>query len=242
MNINFRTIIYLILFIIWPNLVLADEINMGHEHNTEMFHSFRLELDTGSSDKAKTVSRWDLDGAIGGDINKLWLKSEGELLNDDKISTAEYWGLYSRNIADFWDGQIGFRYDAKPQDITYLTMGFKGLAPYFFETEAHLFVSNDGDVSARLKEEQDLNLTQKIILKPYLEINFSFNNVENQEIGRGFTNGEFGIQTRYEITKKFAPYFDLRYENKFGSTSRLADKNGEDADSFVASLGLMFKF
>ena len=152
---------------------LADDMKgmtsdeMMKEHGGEIFHMFRSETDYGGSNNG-AVASWDVKGWAGYDDNKLYLKTEGEH-SDGKLQTAEVWALYSRNIATFWDAQAGLRYDFKPASTTYLTLGFVGLAPYYFETEAHLFISNKGDVSARLREENDFLLTQKLILQPYLE-------------------------------------------------------------------------
>lgn len=211
-----------------------------HQHGSEIWHRFLLEGDYGAGQEGPVAS-WDLDGWIGTDENKLWLKSEGED-SDSSLEQAEFWALYSRNIAEFWDAQVGIRHDTQPVSTSYLALGFEGLAPYFFETEAHLFVSDEGDVSARLRQENDFLLTQRLILQPYAEINLSAQDVEEQEIGAGFTEGEIGLQTRYEITRKFAPYVDLRYERKFSETASIAEDEGEDKDDFVAALGIRFMF
>lgn len=213
---------------------------MMKEHRGGTFHSFRLETDYGGGQNG-SVATWDLDGWIGGDDDKLWIKSEGEHVDGD-LEQAELWAMYSHNIGTFWDAQAGVRYDFKPQGKAYLVAGFDGLAPYFFETEAHLFVSDEGDVTARIREENDFLLTQKLILQPYAEINLSAQDVEEQDIGAGFTNGEIGLQTRYEITRKFAPYIDVRYERKFGETSSIAKDNDEDNDDVIGSIGLKFMF
>lgn len=215
-------------------------MDMKHEHGSGTFHSFNLGTDYGAGENG-SVATWDLDGWIGGDENKLWLKSEGER-SGNQLEQAEFWAMYSRNVGTFWDAQAGIRYDVKPEGTSYLALGFDGLAPYFFETEAHLFVSDDGDVTARLREENDFLLTQKLILQPYAEINLSAQDVEEQDIGAGLTHGEIGLQTRYEITKKFAPYIDMRYERKFGETSSIAKSNGEDNDDVIGSVGLRFMF
>jgi len=211
-----------------------------HQHGSETYHAFRLETDYGAGQDGPVAS-WDLDGWIGTDENKLWLKSEGEN-SDGTTEQAEFWALYSRNVAEFWDLQAGIRHDTQPHSTSYAVFGIEGLAPYFVETEAHLFVSDEGDVSARLRREHDLLITQQLILQPYGEINLSAQDVEEQEIGAGFTEGEIGIQTRYDITRKFAPYVDLRYERKFGETSSIAKDNGEDNDDFIAAVGLRLMF
>ncbi len=47
------------------------------EHFQQIFHAFTLETEYGGSDNG-AVASWDLDGWIGGDYNKLAVKSEGE--------------------------------------------------------------------------------------------------------------------------------------------------------------------
>jgi copper resistance protein B len=207
---------------------------------SQVFHAFRLETDYGGGQHGP-VATWDFKGWLGGDDNKLWLKTEGENKNG-KTEQAEFWALYSRNISTFWDAQIGVRYDAQPVSTSYLALGFNGLAPYFFETEAHLFISNKGDVSARLREENDFLLTQKLILQPYAEVNLFVQDVPEQDTGAGIADGKIGLQTRYEFTRKFAPYVDIRYERKFGQTSSIARSNGESVDDVVGAVGLRFMF
>ncbi len=221
---------------------LAEDMahDMQKEHGGQIFHMFRLEADTGTN-RGESVHSWDLDGWIGTDENKLWLKSEGEH-SEGELEEAELWALYSRNIATFWDAQAGIRYDFEPESTAYLTLGFNGLAQYYFETEAHLFVSEHGDVTARLRQENDLLLTQKLILQPYLEVNLSAQDVPEQEIGAGISDGKIGLQTRYEFTRKFAPYIDIHYGRKFGETRSIARDEGEDKDELVGAVGLRLMF
>tara|TARA_R110002124_G_scaffold266813_2_gene433811 strand:- start:75 stop:806 length:732 start_codon:yes stop_codon:yes gene_type:complete len=211
-----------------------------HPHGSESYHMFRLETGYGGGEHG-AVANWDFDGWYGTDENKLWLKSEGEH-SEGTLEQAEFSALYSRNVATFWDAQIGVRQNMQPISTTYAVFGVEGLAPYFFETEAHLFVSDDGDVTARLRQENDFLVTQRLILQPYVEVNLSAQDVDEQEIGTGFVDGEIGLQTRYEFTRKFAPYIDLRYERKLGETSSIAKSNGEDNDNFIAGIGLRLMF
>jgi copper resistance protein B len=214
---------------------------MAAEHGGGIFHAFRLEADAGYNTDKTPIQHWDLDGWIGTDEHKLWLKSEGERA-DNTLESAEFWALYSRNVATFWDAQAGVRYDTKPASTAYLTLGMNGLAPHWFETEAHLFVSEHGDITARLRQENDLLLTQKLIVQPYLEVNFSAQDIPEQNKGIGVTDGKIGMQTRYEITRTIAPYVDIHYGRLIGETSSIATHEGEDTDEFVASVGLRVMF
>jgi copper resistance protein B len=61
-------------------------------------------------------------------------------------------------------------------------------------------------------------------------------------LARGWRTAKIGLQTRYEITRKFAPYVDFRYQRKFGETSTLAKSNGEDNDDLIGAIGLRLMF
>ena len=209
---------------------------MKHEHGGQIFHRFQLETDYGDH-----IGSLDFDGWIGTDENKLWLKSEASRKNAT-LEDSEIWALYSRNIATFWDAQIGIRQDTQPLSISYLTFGFAGLAPYQFETEAHFFLSEKGDWRARLRGENDFLLTNKLVLQPYLEINFSAQTEHEEEIGSGITQSQVGVQTRYEFTRKFAIYSDIYYEQKWGETASIAEENSEDTDEFKSVIGVRLMF
>lgn len=215
--------------------------DMAAEHGGGIFHMFRLEVDAGRNTDGISIQNWDMDGWIGTDENKLWLKSEGERANNE-LESAEFWALYSRNVSMFWDAQVGVRYDSQPESTTYLTFGVNGLAPYWFETEAHFFISQHGDVTARLRLENDVFLTQRLVAQPYAEINFSAQDVEEYDLGTGVTDGEIGLQMRYEITRQFAPYVDVYWDQKVGETSSIAKSHGEENDQLVGVIGLRLMF
>lgn len=223
---------------------LSLPVHAGDEHAREhgggLFHMFRLETDYGGGEDGTTAT-WDFDSWVGGDTHKLWLKSEGEYAAG-RLHEAEFWGLYSRNISTFWDAQGGIRYDVEPASTVYAVLGFEGLAPYFIDTEAHMFISQYGDVSFRLRGENDFLITQKLVLQPYIEGNFFAHDVPRHETGSGLANGEVGLQTRYEITRKFAPYLDIRYSRKFGKTATIAADEGESRGELVGLIGLRLMF
>ncbi len=215
----------------------------AHEdaHGKQIFSFFTLEADGGIAGGDATFS-WNFEGWVGGEKNKLVFKSEGEKTGDEPLEQSEFWTMYGRNFSTFWDAQVGIRFDTHPESTGYLALGVEGLVPYFFETEAHLFVSTKGDITARLHQGRELFITQTLIVEPYIEINLSTQDVAELDIGAGLTDLEFGMQTRYELTRRFAPYLDLRYERAFGKTAKIAKENGDDAGGFIASIGVKLLF
>lgn len=212
--------------------VKAEEMTMHHDDPT-IFHAITLEGSYGSSEQGG-LTEWELEAWVGSDMNKLWINIEGEKLDGESPEQEEYWAMISHQVSDFFDAQLGVRFDNQPEHTGYLVAGINGLAPYFFETGLHLFLSDDGDVSARLKTSRDLLLTQRLITAPYLEVNLAFQDVAELGIGAGLTEGEIGLQTRYEIRREFAPYIDLRVAQLFGETASRAEENTNAS----ASLGL----
>ena len=211
----------------------------NHGGHPTVFHAFRVEAEFGEGEN--TVAAWDIDGWIGTDYNRLAIKAEGEIADGNR-EQEELWTMYSGNVAEFWDAQFGFRYDDVPDSTFYFVAGVEGLAPYYFETELHLFVSEDGDLSVRLRQEHDLLITQRLVLQPYLELNLFAQDVPELDTGAGFSDGEFGLQLRYEVSRKFAPYLDLRYERLLGESSGISRHEGEDPEDFLVSIGVRLRF
>ncbi len=78
--------------------------------------------------------------------------------------------LYARAIAPFWDLQAGVRQDLRGPDTTHAVIGVQGLSPYMFEVDAALFLSQRGDLTARIEGEVDQRITQLLILQPRAEV------------------------------------------------------------------------
>jgi len=176
---------------------------------------------------------WDLNGWIGGDIDRVWLRSQGEG-REGELDEGEAHIYYGRNFATFWDGLIGFRQDFAPKGRSHFAASIVGLAPYFFETDGSLFLSTKGEASARLKQSFDVLLTQQVIVEPYVEVNAFAKDVPDLNIGAGLTSLELGLQLRYEIVREFAPYVDLVWSRKLGETSgRLRAAGGAPEETSV---------
>jgi copper resistance protein B len=182
---------------------------------------------------------WDAQGWYGGDIHKLWLKSEGEGAFGEGVEHGEVQAFWSRAIDPWFDLQLGLRHDfGHGPDRSYLALGVQGLAPYWFEVDAAAFVSEKGDVSARFEAEYDLRLTQRLILQPAAEVEFSLADVPELGIGSGLSSAEAGLRLRYEIAPQFAPYIGIEYERGFGDTARFRRAAGERAGGWSVLAGL----
>lgn len=192
--------------------------------------------------------RWDSEGWYGGDFNRFWFKTEGEQnVQGPSAGRAEIHGYYSRLIAPFWDAQVGLRYDqlwepgSNPSRL-FGAIGVQGLAPYRFEVTPALFVSEDGDVSARLTATKDCRITQRLIAQSYFETEVAAQDAPEFGVGTGFNYVELGFRVRYEIRREFAPYVGVQWERKLGQTASMARSSGEDPSVlfFVAGLRIWF--
>lgn len=204
------------------------------------FEAEQIEVRAGGGDE---TLNWDAQGWVGGDFNRLWLKTEGEYAIDGSLEQAELQVLYSRLITPFWNLQAGARYDARPEPTRgFAALGLQGLAPYVFEVDAAVFLSHEGELSARLEAEYSLLLTQRLILQPSAELNLAAQEVEELGSGAGLSDVELGLRLRYEIVREFAPYVGVSWERKVGETADLARRSGEDVDTVKFVAGVRFWF
>lgn len=199
----------------------------------------QFEIRAGDGD---TPLVWDAEGWLGKDLNKLWIKTDGEYI-DGRIEETELQALYSRAIAPFWDLQAGWRRDIRPTpDRDWFAFGIKGLAPYYFDVDAALFVGENGHTSARLQLEYEFMLTQRLILVPEVEVNFYGKDDPAVGIGSGLADTELGLRLRYEIRREFAPYIGVNWTHLYGDTADYAREEDEDTDNFQFVAGVRFWF
>ncbi|MBX3497705.1 MAG: copper resistance protein B [Parvibaculum sp.] len=205
------------------------------DHGPDLFNMIKVEVDY--ADRRGGLWNWNLDGWVGSDVERLWIRSEGELADGD-FHEAEAQLFYGRNVHPFWGLLVGVRQDFEPRGETYLAAGVVGLAPYFFETEATAFLSTKGDLSARFEQSFDLPITQKLIAEPHVELNLFAQDVPARGIGAGFSSIEAGLQLRYEIIRKFAPYIDLVWERDLGKTASITRAAGERVEDTTLRIGV----
>jgi copper resistance protein B len=217
----------------------AEEMGHGDDPAPTIFKNVRTELDYAPTNDG--LFNWDVDGWVGGDSERIWVRSEGEI-EDGSTQDAEVQLYYGWNVDPFWDVLVGVRQDFEPESTTYLAASIVGLAKYDFETEGSLFLSDRGDLSARVNQSFDFLLTQRLIAQPYAEINLFAQDVPELNVGAGISDVELGLQLRYEVTRKFAPYIDAVWQRKLGESAGLARAAGEDPEQGTIRFGLRVWF
>jgi copper resistance protein B len=216
---------------------------LREEHGGMPAHKFLI-------DRAETRFRdgndgymLDLQAWYGGDIDKLWLKSEIDGDWGNKLEHAEVQALWSHAIGPWFDLQAGARFDPQPgPNRTHLALGVQGLAPYWWEVEGTVFLSNKGELTARAEAEYDLRITQKLIAQPRAEIELSADDIPELGIGSGLSEASLGLRLRYQISPLVAPYIGVEYEHAFGDTRDFRRAEGERADGFNVLAGIRFWF
>ena len=185
---------------------------------------------------------WDIKGWVGGDIDRLWLRSEGER-SAGRTESAEAQALWGHAIGPWWDVVGGVRQDFKPgASQTWAAFGLQGMALYNFEAEATLFVGESGHTAARLEGDYDILLTNRLILQPTAELNFYAQNDPQRGVGSGLAESELGLRLRYEVRRELAPYVGLSWNRTYGQTAQYARDEGEDVNQLHWVVGVRLWF
>lgn len=185
---------------------------------------------------------WDIDGWIGGDINRLALRSEGERV-DGHTEEAELQLLWSHAIGPWWESVLGVRQDFKPgSPQTWAVAGVQGMPLYGLETELSAFFGEGGQSGLRLAADYDILLTNRLILQPAVELNLHGRNDAARGVGAGFSDVEAGLRLRYEITRQFAPYLGVSWQRAYGNTADYLRRAGEDREETAVVAGVRFWF
>ena len=215
----------------------------GHEVHDTAINSFFIfeKLEWQDADDGSALN-WEAQGWIGGDVDRLWLRSEGERTNG-KTEEAEVQALWGHSISPWWDLVGGVRQDFKPGDPqTWAAFGIQGLALYNFEAQATAYLGEGGQTAARLEGDYDILLTNKLILQPTAEFNFYGKNDPQRGVGSGLSESEVGLRLRYEVRPQFAPYVGVTWNRAYGRTADYAREEGEDNNEARLVLGVRVWF
>ena len=215
----------------------------GHQVHDSAINSYFLadKLEWQNADDGSALA-WDVSGWIGGDIDRLWLRSEGERSNG-KTEDAEIQALWGHAISPWWDVVSGVRQDFKPgAPQTWAAFGLQGMALYNFEAEATAFIGESGQSAIRFEGDYDILLTNRLILQPTAEFNVYGKNDPQRGIGSGLSNSEAGLRLRYEIHREFAPYIGVTWNRTYGNTADYAREDGEDRSEARLVIGVRMWF
>lgn len=245
-----RVALAVLALLIWPLALAAQEERSAATAaptTDGRIHGYFLmdQLESRFTRNGADALQFNGSGWLGGDYNRVWLKPEGTKIYDGPWEDVDVQLLYGRLIVPFWDLQAGVRYyqassDGPPRASAVL--GIQGIAPYWFDVEAAAFISDRGEVSARLELEYDLLLTQRLILQPRLETNLAIQRVKELGVGEGLNELELGVRLRYEFRREFAPYIGISWTSKFGQAADFARAQGDDVRKLTFVVGVRFWF
>jgi copper resistance protein B len=215
----------------------------GHAVHDTAVHYYvlfdQLELEMGDG---VTAGNWDNHGWIGGDVNRFWFRTEGDL-EDGDFEEAQAHALFGRAIHRWWDIVGGVRQDVRPGPArTWAAIGLQGLAPYWFEVEATAYIGESGRTHFRVETEYDLLLTNRMVLQPLVELEIAGKADPERHIGAGLSSAEVGLRLRYEIRREFAPYVGIIWKRRFFGTADLAEAAGEDTSTARLATGVRVWF
>jgi len=249
-HVTASTILASMLLACVPAVLIADDaqnwpepINDTGRYTKLMFD--RLEYDWGDTGD---VVLWDAQFWHGGDYDRLWIETEGEDSATGKGGELEKLDVfYSHRFAAYWDYQLGPGYQliygpGPDRDRWFAVLGLQGLAPYWFEIDANLRISDDADASVDLEAEYEWLLTQRLILQPRFETAYAFNEVQEFGVGKGLNTLQFGLRLRYQVRREFAPYIGISWTGKYGDTADLAREEGEDIRDTALVAGIRMWF
>ena len=211
-----------------------------------IFYGVQMEeLEYRQGDQSENLLVWDGDAFLGTDELKLRWLGKGEYDADgDVLETMENRLVLQKPISDFFDIKAGVRLDS-PEDVDrwFGVFGVTGLAPQWIEIDADLFISETGDVSARLDAEYELLITNRLILTPSGEIDVALSDDREIGVASGLNSIELGLRLSYDVVDRtFSPYIGVVFERKFGRTADFARDEGEDPSALFAVIGAKLMF
>jgi copper resistance protein B len=215
---------------------MAGEMQMDDNANFGMVKLDQFEHALDGSSVA-----WEGDAWYGGDIDKVWLRSEGERESGSTSARTEL--FWDHAFAPFWDWQLGARADSGAgPSRQWLALGVQGLAPYWFDLQATAYVGERGRSALRLRAEYEVLITQRLVLQPETEANIYGKSDPRRDIGSGLSNVSVGLRLRYEIRREFAPYVGIVWRQRFGQPGDFARAAGHSPfdTQIVAGLRIWF--
>jgi copper resistance protein B len=219
-----------------PQLTEADRIAAfpaasGHPAHDDSMQSYILldGVEVWDANEGTGIA-WDALGWFGTDLDRLFLRSEGERI-DGATESADVELLYGRTVARWWDLVAGIRHDfGVGPSQTFVGFGVIGLAPYWFEIEATGYIGESGQTAGRFEVEYDMLLTNRLIAQWQAEADLYGEDDVRRGIGSGLSTVEAGVRVRYEFTRQFAPFLGVVWERAYGDTADFRREQSDDID------------
>lgn len=187
---------------------------------------------------------WEGKGWWGGDIDRLALESRGEGAFAGRVERAEVQAGLLHALDPWFNLRAGVRQDlgrgvlGTGQRRTHAALTIEGLAPYWFDVEASLFLSTRGELSGRAEASYDQRITQRVVVQPRVEMEWAAQAMPDLGTGAGINRIESGLRLRYEIRRNLAPYLGLGWERSLGGSARAVRATGERASVVRALAGV----
>ena len=197
------------------------------------------------SDDDQELAVWNADLFYGTDELKVRLLSKGEYsLTEDKYEGLENQIVGQIPISSFFDAKAGVRFDSpNGPDRAYAVAGISGLAPQWFEVDANLFLSDEGNWSSTIDAEYEVLFTNYLVLTANLDATAAFNEDSEIGVGEGLVSTETGLRLSYDVVDRlFSPYIGVVYERKYGDSADLAVDEGNSTSNWLGVLGARFVF
>jgi len=225
-----------------PEMSRSEMIRVMGMNDQQTYHRFQLDELEGQWTGHDTTSAWDGELYWGNDVNKLALKSEGEIAGSN-VADARAELVWDRIVSRWWSGQLGVRHDwGDGPERDWGAAGLRGLAPYFFDVEAVFYLGEGGRTALRFAADYDLLLTQRLILQPKAELNAYGKDDPARGLMSGLSDVDIGLRLRYEFRREIAPYIGVSWASALGETSDLQRANGEDPGKWRILAGLRITF
>ena len=159
----------------------------------------RLELFNGRGTHGQAL---DAQAWYGSDLNKLWLKVDGDR-SGGRLGATRTEALWDRALSTYWSLQAGLRHDfGDGPGRNWAAFGLQGLAPYWFDVQATVYIGANGRTALRFEPEYDLLITQRLILQPNVKVAVFGKNDARRAIGAGLSQVEAGLRLPLRVHAK----------------------------------------
>ncbi len=168
---------------------------------------------------------------LGNSYKRLMLRTNIER-RDHTVEESKTELLYSSALTPFWDLEIGGRYDfGDYAHRGWFALGLSGLAPYWIELGATAYVNPDGHTAATMEAEYNMNLTQRLVLQPRLELDFYGDSDLEAGHGKGLSKSVMGFRLRYDYDRQLSPYIGYERVHRHGETTGVFEPFGQHRES-----------